>query len=230
MVKFIQTAVIASGLLLSSVVSASILVIDSADDLDFSGDFAYALNFDANGAGPTIGDAIFTNVPLAANAPGANITGFNRSANAFLNFGSATADDANLADVMSTLIWADVINPGAINLDVITGNSYRLQLLFADRWSDPRDYDVFAESILLGNTDDPVWVKSRTQGYAMIADIVATDGTLNLDFIRGSLGDTNYHISALTLEVVSEVSTPSTLLLFIGALFGFAYTQRSKSK
>lgn len=230
MLNVLKTISIGVALLFCSGAYASLFVVNEASDLDFAGDFVYAINFDASGMGPTIGDATFTNAPLGGVAPGMNISGFNATANALLNFPASSAQDSALASVMSSLVWALAISPGAITLDVEAGNTYRLQLMFGDRWADPRDFSVFAEGNLIANTDDPIWVRSRSQGYAMSTDITASDSQLNLDFLRGSAGDTNYYISALTVELVSKVSSPSTLLLLLGSIFAFAYTRRTKTK
>lgn len=205
-------------LLLSSFsLRAEPLVITDVSQLDFSGDFTHALNFNGSGI-QTIGDATFANVNAAGTgAPaGVTITNFNVNTTwgGASNLGTS-ADSNTLENVMRTIIWSARLNPGQISLPVIKDDRYRLQLLFSEGCCNNRHYTVDVEDKLsdvvagtsVGGT---VWMASSTQGYAWITEFDATDNLLEIDFSRLPPGDTNYHISGLTLE---RIPNPSLTLI-----------------
>jgi len=211
------------------------MVITDVSDLDFSGNFVYAVNFNGSGT-QTIGDASFTNMNAigAGNTSGIGISGYNRN----LVWGGASdlgssADNNSLENVMSSIIWSDGLNPGNFDLNVNAGTDYRLQLLFSEGWDSDRHFDVNVEGALLDEVigtkvGGAVWQKSPTQGYAMSLDFTATDSILDIDLLRNAPGDTNYHISGLTLELVS-VPEPTTLSLLGLGLAGLGFARRQKN-
>lgn len=210
----------------STFVQANLITFTSSSELDFEGDFAYALNFHGGGT-QVVGDATFQNVGAnGVNAPsGANISGLNRTYT--WGGGSNLGNDANnnaLENVLRTLIWADQDAVGQIDLAVITGTSYRLQLLFSEGFSSNRNYDVNVENglidaELLGSDFGGDLIISATQGYVLSADFVATDSVLDINLLRRFplMGDSNYHISGLTLE---KVPAPGLIGLFALAILG----------
>ena len=133
-IKFMKTktkAFIFSGLLVPFNAMAAPMIITDVSDLDFSGNFAYALNFNGSGS-QVIGDATFSNVSSngTGSPAGVSVSNFNRD----LTWGGASnlgtsADNNTLESIMSSIIWSNGLNPGGIDLNVASGSDYRLQLL-----------------------------------------------------------------------------------------------------
>lgn len=184
------------------------LVITSPTQLDFTGNFEYAVNFNVTGS-ITIGDATFVNVLAngSGSPSGVTVTGFNNNLVwvGASNLGATPEADA-LESIMRRIIWSNGLNPGSINATVTAGSSYKLQLLFSEGCCNNRHFDVSIEGALLSeingtsNLGGAVWQNSTTQGYALISEFVATDNLLNIGFNRNNYsGDTNYLISGFTL-------------------------------
>lgn len=189
--------------------------ITDVSQLDFEGNFVYAVNFNGSGA-QRIQDATFTNVDQASGgAPsGVSISRFNQTAfwNGASNLGTS-ADNNTLENVMRSLIWASSLDNGQIDMDVEVGAEYRLQLLFSEGCCNNRHFDVDIETSLMNDeiigtsVGGTVWRSSTTQGYAIITEFTATDPVLDIDFSRHPPGDTNYHISGFTLEKTQPAPT-----------------------
>ena len=234
----IRTALAVGVFALAPCAQAALQVVTSPSQLDFSGNFIYAASFGAGG-GAQVGNAVFTGV--AANGAGApaglNVSGFNQTAvwGGASNLGSS-ADANNLEAVMSSIIWSSGLNPGNIDLAVTAGTTYRLQLLFSEGCCNNRHFDVNVESGLLTQeivgtafNANNTWTSSSTQGYALTLDFTAVDASLNINFLRHAPGDTNYHISGLTLEQVATVPEPTGLALAAAALLGAGLVRRRRA-
>ena len=228
-----------AALLLISSAHAALLTITNPTQLDFSGNFVYAVSFGELGT-TTVGDATFTGVTTGSgslNSPpvGVTATGFNTNLNwsGASNLGSS-ADANGLETVMRSIMWSNGLNPGAINAEVTTGNQYRLQLLFSEGCCNNRHFDVNVENGLLTQeilgtaVGGAVWQNSSTQGYAMSLDFTAGDSLLNIALSRHTPGDTNYHISGFTLERLSTVPEPSSVALVGMALVGVVVSRRRR--
>lgn len=234
--KILKSLVVCITFLIAQNAMASFVLFEDANELDFDGNFDYAINFHGTGT-QQVGDAAFTNVEEDGSGlpSGVVLTGFDRDFNwrGGSNLGAGADNDA-LEQILQSLIWSQSIAEGFIDLDIIAGNGYRLQLLFSEGFSNNRNYTVNAEGILdesvVGVTlnSGSFWRNSSTQGYAMILDFVATDNVLNINMGRLQGGDTNYHISGLTLEKVPSPQVISLLLLGL-AVLSFARIKKQVS-
>lgn len=211
------------------------MVITDVSQLDFSGDFDYAVNFNGSGI-QTIGDATFTNMFSngSGTTTGVAISGYNRDTTwgGASNLGSS-ADNNALESVMRSIIWSNGLNPGTFDVNVSSGTDYRLQLLFSEGCCSNRHFDVNVEGLLSEEVQGTsvggsVWSSSSTQGYAMALDFTATDSILDIDLSRHLPGDTNYHISGFTLERVS-VPEPGTISLLLMGVLGLGASRRIKA-
>ncbi len=199
-------------------VKAEPLVITDVSQLDFSGDMIYAINFNGSGS-QIIEDASFVNVNASGGGSpaGVTVTNFNSLAlwGGASNLGTS-ADNNTLENIMRGLIWSNGLDPGGIQLPVTSGGNYRLQLMFSEGCCNNRHYDIDVEDklsdtvagISVGGT---VWQSSATQGYAWSTEFIATDNLLDIEFSRNPPGDTNYHISGLTLELIPPATAVPTL-------------------
>lgn len=213
------------------------IIVTNPEQLDFKGDFVYAINFFGFNYGETsIGDARFVNVLANGTfAPvGFSITGFNRHADwsGGTNIGTNANDNA-LESILRTIIWSGEVSAGSMSFDLVGGENYKVQLLFSECCSN-RNFSVTAQD---GNFSEKYqsphgFVSSTTQGYASVWEFKAQSTALNLDFMRLSGGDTNYHISGLTIEKVSEsvvsVALPSTISIFAISLLGLLASRKTR--
>lgn len=230
---------IASAFLLCSSLSLSAtpIVVTDSNQLDFEGNFIYAINFFGFAYGDvSIGDADFVNVLANGtfSPSGFSISGFNRNADwsGGSNIGSGTDNDS-LESIFRSIVWSGEVVSGAMSLDVVSGANYKVQLLFSECCSD-RSFAASSEdgSFSEQYQQGTVWQGSSTQGYLSTWNFMATDSELNIDFQRLQGGDTNYHISGLTVErlsdPVSDLPAPGTLALLGLSLMGLVASGRLK--
>lgn len=111
----------------------------SAADLDFTGDFVYAVN--AGGTAVTIGDAQFAD---GAHANDGTINAERQIVEWYpdADYGNSN-DDNTLEKIMESIRW-DRSPSFSIELDVEPGQTYKLQLLFAELWAQ-RGLDIYIE-------------------------------------------------------------------------------------
>lgn len=232
--------IISASLLCSSFsLCAAPIVVTDPSQIDFNGDFAYAINFFGFNYGDvSIGDADFINVLANGtfSPDGFSISGFNRHADwsGGSNIGNAPDDNA-LESIFRTIAWSGEVLAGSMNFDVLAGDSYKVQLLFSECCNN-RNFSVSSED---GNFSERYnlaggFQGSATQGYLSSWEFTATDSELNIDFQRLQGGDTNYHISGLTVERISDSNTgikvpePSTVAVLGLGLIGLFIRRKFK--
>lgn len=190
----------------------------TAADLDFAGEFVHAINVGGPGENANfdpliIGDAQLLDGTNAAepdlNDVGIVMTVANEIANWHTpNYPIETDDDENLAFAMQSIRWN--VPPGiAIDLAVEEGESYKLQMLFAESCCD-RGFDIFMEDdevvtdLVVQQVQDGI--NNAEQGVSYTREFVAGDDELNI-LLGGSVAvpDNNPILNVLTLEKIEAI-------------------------
>ena len=121
---------------------------DEDEGLDFTGDFAYAVN--VGGFEATVGDAEFTDGSIVGmedgNSPGVNIVNPTTELPSWIapTLGESE-NDLELTNVMASIRYGGDFT---VELDVDSGQGYKLQLLFAESCCD-RGFDITVEDVLV---------------------------------------------------------------------------------
>lgn len=194
--------------------------ISGVNSLDLAGNFAYALdlgNSVGNSPGPkTVGGLTFQ--------PAEGSSGTFVYAENILNYThtelGSSPDDDNLEDILQSIRWTqtdDLEEVVTLDLDVVPGTQYKLQLLFGDDASGNRGFDVSVEDLLL-------YDNFRTANYGgstafITYEFTATDAELNimLEGARTAFADKNPILSGVTLEIIPEPGS-AALVLAAGAM------------
>jgi hypothetical protein len=192
----------------------------SASQLDFSGNFSYAVTMGGAG-GQVVGSAAFTSEFTAGVQVGAENNIANWVAGA--NFG-ATSDDVNLSGAMSSIRWNETNGHQdglSLDLDVVTGDVYKLQLLFMEGCCD-RGFDVAFEGVRTLDNFNPNAMGANitnSRGAVITHEFTAGDPVFSvmLDGFATGFADRNPILNAFTLERIPEPGTAG-LTLFAGAL------------
>lgn len=191
----------------------------SAADLDFSGEFVHGVNL--GGAGENefgdplvIGDATLADGTNAFNedllSDGISITVANEIAEWHAPaYAEDTDDDLNLAFAMRSIRWN--VPPGLdISLPVEEGESYKLQLLFAESCCD-RGFDITIEDEMAVDNiiiqDEQGGINNQSQGVSFSHELVAGDDELNITLGGAVFGtpDNNPILNVLTLEKIDDI-------------------------
>lgn len=202
---------------------------DIGEGLDLDGVFAYAF-YKADGGMPvTIRDAAFT--PDNA-TPGLTLTGWPSFIDfwVFPNYGATPADGA-LATIMNSVRHSGAV-PGTGNIDlvVVPGTSYKLQMMWQEgsTFPLPRGFDIVVEgAIAADNFTTGSLNQFPNNGRVFTYEFVAGDTNLDIDLVGEALAfpDTNPTFLAMTLEVIPE---PSTYALGALGLVGMLAMRRRK--
>ena len=195
---------------------------NAASQLDFSGTFDYAVNMGGAG-GQVIGSAAFTTESVAGVQVGAenSINGWVAGA----DFGP-TSDDANLSSAMGSIRWNETngLQDGlSLDLDVTTGEMYKLQLLFMEGCCD-RAFDVAFEGVRTVDNFNPNSLGAslaNNRGAVITHTFTAGDPlfSIMIDGFTSNGVDKNPAINAFTLEHL-PIPEPGTtaLSLLAGSL------------
>ena len=199
---------------------------DAGEGLDLDGEFAYAIN--VGGPAANVGGVGFTDGSIAGmesgSSAGAVITVANELGEWHApSYGDSAADDG-LETVMSSIRWN---NPPGVNidLDVVAGTEYKLQVMFAENCCD-RGFDISVEGeVLVDNFNVQATqegIANTAQGAMFSYTFTASDDQVNI-LLGGAnplATDNNPIASGLTLEVVPEPSSVMLSLLGMTGLLG----------
>ena len=190
----------------------------SAADLDFSGDFVHAINVGGVGENEfgdilQIGDAVLLD-GTNAGEPDLNDLGIAMTvANEIADwhapaYAAENEDDENLAFAMRSIRWN--VPPGInVDLAVEEGESYKLQMLFAESCCD-RGFDIFMEDeeVVTDLVVQQVQggINNAEQGVSYTREFVAGDEELNI-LLGGSVAvpDNNPILNVVTLEKIEAI-------------------------
>ncbi len=178
-------------------------------DLDLDGPMVYAIDVSPSApAARPVGGAVFTRDNAT---PGVSVAAQHSIDNwgTKPEYGSSTDDD-NLEEIMHDIRWS-ANSPVTANMDVVRGNTYKLQLLFSENAHlEPgrRPFDIYIDGVLAHDEFDPVYYRgtwdSVNRGAVYTATFTAGDSQLNVALTPGSTGDDrNPILNAFTLEQVA---------------------------
>ncbi len=210
---------------------------DVGEGLDLDGSIIYAVNIGPNvntGAPSQVRDAAFLgdnfgNAPVAGQTSpgtGISITAPNRIAAG--GWGNAeygaTANDNNLEFVMESIRWN--VPPGVgVNLPNLTaGDSYRIQLLFAEQCCD-RGFDVEFEGSVIAPGFVPRAVQGVPNNSSMGAVVehtfVALDKEANVRLLStGAFPDNNPILNGVTIEHLNAAGPAIFRSINVGSFTG----------
>ncbi len=187
--------------------SLETLTVSSAADLDFEGDFIYAIN--VGGPDQTVGGAAF--VSDENEIPGVTWVAQNHIVewNPKTEFGD-TDDDNALETVLWSIRWSNRNDePTGLTYELANVNpngNFKLQILFAEKCCN-RSFDVTVNGEVLASEFHPDNVQAEGggregSGAALVYIFPATSDTItiNLDGTDASTPDGNAILSGITLE------------------------------
>ncbi len=186
-----------SGLVLTEATAAPapIAVIESSSDLNLSESIVYAVNFSPATPDVTVDGTTFQTFTANADVAGLTVTpapirSFTGSEGFFKQFPALGGDD-NLNTVIGSFIDAQSdgvdLTEFDVSLDVVSGQAYRLQMLFSEGFfteAGARVFDVSIEGSLAFRDFDPFQVVSNA-GIAPDAGTVAGAVVVTYDFVAG---------------------------------------------
>lgn len=216
--RFLTTTTVAGLLSLLTIaqVPAAIVSFSKADDLDFSGNFVYAVTTRDDADGLTIGDAVFTSDPNGLTGAISGHRDIQNWGGPYTFSGSVNpADDINLGVALDAIEWSAAFasEDMLITLENLTpGAEYKLQLLFAEGGGTTDRYvDVVVDGVLVEDefNSGNALVDPR---LAVVHTFFASDSTVFINFPTASTpGDHTETINALTLELVPEPTSAALL-------------------
>jgi hypothetical protein len=193
--------------------SGTISAINGPSALDLTGEMVHAINFSANDPDRTVRYVRFT--PDSALAPGLTV-GPNNVTPWFAkpDFGVG-ADEGSLSEIFADIRWA---NAGAgetlqAHLPVVTGETYKLQILVYGNKDENRRWDIEVEGAItvdeitsLGASDGDGLLPLYAPDAGVVYTLTFTAGDDTLDVRMGDIGgtsdggDRNPIWQAMTLE------------------------------
>ncbi len=205
---------------------------DPGEGLDLTGTFAYAINVGGPGGG-VAGTATFTDGSNEGGTPDASINPLpsNQIATWHAPEYGDSANDQSIEQVMQSIRWNTP--PGlTVDLDVIAGQPYKLQLLFAENCCD-RGFDISVDGeLVVDNFNIQVaqgGIANTAAGVVYSLSVTPEDGVLSIA-LGGSnplAPDNNPILNGLTLEVVPEPSSVTLAVLSLVGLIGFGRRRNS---
>lgn len=208
-----QNPIGANQTLLSTSVLASAEIFTGGDEgegLDLDGTFLYAFNFGTPGAAGLARDANFT----ADSAPGISWSAANEIPNWHGPAYGDTVNDDVVEQVMQSIRWNT--GPVQVNLaNLVPGQTYKLQLLFAEQCCSGRGFDIRVEGLLLVNDLLPASIQggagNTAQGVVVTYQFQAPDSALNIELTSDlttdpAILDHNPILNGVTLETVGTAA------------------------
>lgn len=207
--------------------------------LDLQGNFNYALTFNPNAAGTTLGDAKFTN---AFTTSGVTLGNQNYIQNWYPGNYTGSANDIALGHVMQSIIWSN--SNGNADSQVVTlsmsgltlGQTYKTQLLFAEDCCN-RGFNVYQDGTKIARELSPYTLTGNrtfngTESVVLMDTFTATSSSTTFGF--GGMSplhpDNNPILNAATLENVSAVPEPGSYSMLLAGLGLMGFMARKSAK
>lgn len=198
---------------------------DVGEGLDLDGTFLYAINFGTPGAVGQARDANFT----SDSEPGITWSAANQIPNWHNpTYGDSPEDDV-VEQVMQSIRWNT--GPVAVNLaKLVPGQTYKLQLLFAEQCCANRGFDIRIEGLLLVNDFLPALIQggpgNASQGVVVTYEFKAPDSELNIQLTSDltsdpAITDHNPILNGITLESINP--NPSDPKRITGLVRGLSF-------
>lgn len=149
---------------------------DAGEGLDLDGDFLHAVNVGGNAVG-RIRDADFT----SPNVAGVTLTAV-WAGNHAREFGDSDNDN-RLETVMLSDRYGNPANPMVLELGrLVSGQPYKLQLLFAEDWTPHRGFDVLVDGQVITDDFNPGGVQggvsTRDRAVVLTHEFIAAASTV----------------------------------------------------
>ena len=195
----------------------------SASELDFSGDFPYAINVGGPG-GFSVGDAAFTEETPAVSTDGVTFFAQNHIPaweNGVPAFGEdGNSDDEGLRTVFESIRWSGFPNDVTADFsNIVPGDRYKVQMFFNEECCD-RGWAIYVNDVLVQDDFNPRQILGGVESDDMgvFFSIEFNPGSdvisVRLDDPTTAFADRNPILNGITVEKVG--GAPTLLLDFAG--------------
>jgi hypothetical protein len=214
----------------ATVYDGTLVPFHGSHELDLLGSFLYALDVGGGGGQNVLG----VGFKASSTTAGVSVTAQNTADPWQTPPDLSGTDDASLEDVLHSIRWSNVgdavPDDVRVDLDVQTGQAYKLQLLFSENYwgvashTSKRYMDVEIEGVLVVDELEPqaaAGTPPRDAGAVYTYTLAASDDTLNVRIAAGTGGsgrDPNPLLSGLTVEIVPGPATLGLLGLGVALL------------
>ena len=240
---FLRSVALASIVAVSTVAQAQVTVgtftgSAAGQGLDLQGNFNYALTFNPDAAGTTLGDATFTNAFTTSRI---TVENQNYIQNWYPGTYTDSANDIALGQVMQSIVWSS--SNGNADSQVVTlsmsgltvGQTYKTQLLFAEACCN-RGFNVYQDGTKISSELSP-YMLTGNNSFNDTESVVLTDTfmAMSSSVIFGFGGTSSLHadnnpiLNAATLENVSAVPEPESYSMLLAGLGLMGFMKRRKS-
>ena len=246
-----RLALAAGAAVLSATGSASAAIgtftgADAGEGLDLQGNIIYAIDPGGTAAVGTVGNANFASddaLPAGVTLTSDNEInpgGWGDAEYGAIPPATSTTDDERLETIMESIRWENTGDGGTLNVDlaVTAGQTYQLQLLFAESCCGNRFFDVRVEGTTIHddfttasafNNFNPN-APATTTGTVITHTLLAGDGTINVILdgaaAAGAGRDTNPILNGLTLELIPEPTSLAIVGVTAVGMLGRRRTRR----
>ena len=214
-------------LLLSTANGLHAGIVTGPADLDLGGTIVFAGNLRTGNVSETVNSVTFTSLPTPGLAGVTASIPITTNPGEFSgnspSFGASSSDDA-LERIYASLGYDNAL-AGTVSVDatVLSGSTYKVQLLFYEPYTSGRRFDVSVEGTVIFNEFDPYTAQGGTfaSAYVYSQTYTATDNTLNILLTSGTTGSNNNpYLNGFIVTLVPEPSSFALATIGLVGLFG----------